>query len=152
MGQYKIVTPAWPYISWPGQLLTAWETAGSSSEMEGSLVLGPLAMALTSWARLKSGEELWPLVPYPPSDSGVPSLSFPPRPFTILLMEMDPDPGDCSSEMSDRLKDLDLVTLLADSVISEGFPPAILWITCCRVIELLLPELLLLKIPRMLLG
>ena len=46
--------------------MTAWDTAGSSSEMEGSLarleeveVLElPLAMALTSWARLKSGEVL----------------------------------------------------------------------------------------------
>ena len=47
--------------------MTAWDTAGSSSEMEGSLArLGveeveeelPLAMALTSCARLKSGEVL----------------------------------------------------------------------------------------------
>merc|ERR1719376_1515248 len=42
--------------------------------------------------------------------------------------------------------------LVVASVISEGFPPAILWMTCCSVMELLLPELLLLKIPRILLG
>ena len=67
-------------------------------------------------------------------------------------MVMDPDMGDLTSETSERLKDLDLVTRVADSVISEGFPPAILWMTCCSVMELLFPGLVLRKIPRMLLG
>ena len=35
---------------------------------------------------------------------------------------------------------------------AEGFPPAILWMTCCSVRLLLLPGLLLRKMPRMLLA
>ena len=62
------------------------------------------------------------------------------------------DLGDKISVTSDRLKDLDLVTRLAVPAAPVGLPPAILWMTCCRVRLLLLPGLLLLKIPRMLLA
>ena len=62
------------------------------------------------------------------------------------------DLGERISVTSERLNDLDLVTRLADPVAPLGFPPAILWMTCWRVRLLLLPGLLLLKMPRMLLG